>query len=218
MSTWTSKGRVALALSALMALPACLAGVLGGEAARAITVTAGAGPATAVTIAGPAGYCIDRGASRDGAEGGFVLLGTCAALTGVAQPGTPARPAVLTATVRPGAPQGAPFSASFPAMSRFLRTVPGRAAMSRSGRAGTVSLAEVLSRGEVLYLGVRDTSASAGQPVEPDYWRAILALRGQIVTLSAQGLRDRPLPGAEKRRVLEAFVAAVRAANRTATP
>lgn len=207
MSTWISKGAIALLLTA--ALAACLPGDTGGTATRAVAVSGGA-----VTIAGPAGYCIDRGALRNGAEGAFVLLGTCAALAGVPRPGMPAAPAVLTATVRPGAPQGAPLSESFAAMARFLRASPGRAALSRSGRAGTVSVAEVRSRGEVLYLRVRDTSASPGQPVEAEYWRAILSLRGQIVTLSALGLRDRPLPAAEKRRVLEAFVAQVQAANR----
>lgn len=211
MSTWISKGRAALALSVLGGLAACAPGGTGATATRAVVVSGGA-----VTISGPAGYCIDRAATRDRAEGAFVLLGTCAALSGVARPGMPAAPAVLTATVRPGAPQGVPFSRSFPAMARFLRATLGRAALSRSGQAGTVSLAEVLSRGEVLYLRVRDTSAGNGQPMEPEYWRAILGLRGQIVTLSALGLRERPLPAAEKRRVLEAFVAQVQTANRAA--
>lgn len=211
MSTWISKAALALLLTAT--LSACLPGDSGGTATRAVSVSGGA-----VTIAGPSGYCIDRGAARDGAEGAFVLLGTCAALSGVPRPGMPAAPAVLTATVRPGAPQGAPFSDSFPAMARFLRAAPGRAALSRTGRAGSVSLAEVRSRGEVLYLRVNDTSANPGQPLEPEYWRAILSLRGQIVTLSALALRARPLPAAEKRRALEAFVAEVQAANRATAP
>ncbi len=209
MSTWISKaGRVA---AACLTLAACVPGaplVSGGTATRAMSVSDGA-----VVVAGPPGYCIDRSASRDRPDGAFVLFGTCAALSGSASAGQPARPALLTVAVLPDTADNTALTASFPVLAQFFRSAPGRAALSRSGKAETVELVAVSSKGDVLYLHLKDGSAGPGPAVEADYWRAVTTLRGRVVTLSALGLRDRPLPAAEKRRVLEALVAQMRAAN-----
>ncbi|MDW4549650.1 hypothetical protein R5H32_09825 [Defluviimonas sp. D31] len=207
MSTWTSKTRTALALAACLGLAACAKGGFGG-ASRAIIVAGGE-----VTVAGPSGYCIDRSVSRDGAEGAFVLLGTCAAISGSRAVAQPARPAVLTASVLPGAPLSAPMAESFEGLAAFFRSDPGRAALSRSGKAETVTVEEATTAGEVLYLRLRDVSAAEGRAVEPEYWRAILALKGRIVTLSALSLQDRPLSAEEKRQILEGFVAQMQSVN-----
>lgn len=206
MSTWTSKG-AALLLS--LALSACVEGMApSGSAPQAVAVAGGA-----VVAAGPAGYCVDRTAGRDGGGGAFVLFGTCAALSGSAAAGQPGKPAVLTASVAPAAADEAAFVASFPAMARFFGSDAGRAALSRAGRAATVRVGAVSSRDGVLYVNVTDTAAGPGKAVQPDYWRAILLARGHMVTLSVMSLADRPLSMAEKRGILDAFVARVRAAN-----
>lgn len=211
MSTWTSRrapGR-ATALLLALSLAACVEGMApAGSAPRAIAVAGGA-----VVAAGPSGYCVDRTASRDGTGGAFVLFGTCAALSGTAAADQPAKPAVLTASVSPEAADEAAFVASFPAMARFFGSDAGRAALSRSGKAATVRVGAVSSRDGVLYLGLTDTAAQRGAAVAPDYWRAILVLRGHLVTLSVMSLADRPLTPPEKRRVLDAFVTRMRAAN-----
>ncbi len=208
MSIWIS--RAGLTIAATLVLSACVPAEFGAASGgtRAMAVSDGA-----VTVAGPAGYCIDRTASRDGADGAFVLFGTCAALSGGRGAAQPARPAVLTASVSRGAPEDGSLPDSFASMTAFFRSAPGRAALSRSGRADTVEVAEAVRAGDVLYLRLNDRSAATGQAVEPEYWRAILALRGRMVTLSALGLSDRPLSSAEKRRVLEAMVARMRASN-----
>lgn len=211
MSTWTSRrgrGRVAALLPAIL-LAACVEGMApAGSAPRAIAVAGGA-----LVAAGPAGYCVDRTASRDGAEGAFVLFGTCAALAGTATAGQPAEPAVLTASVASGPADEAAFVASFPAMASFFNSDAGRAALSRAGRAATVRVGAVSSRDRVLYLGLSDAAAEREAAVSADYWRAILVLRGRLVTLSVMSLADRPLASAAKRRILDAFVARMRAAN-----
>lgn len=207
MSTWTSKTRTALVLAACLGLAACATGGFGG-ASRAIIVAGGE-----VTVAGPSGYCIDRSVSRDGAEGAFVLLGTCAAISRSRAVAQPARPAVLTASVLPGAPLSAPMAESFEGLAAFFRSAPGRAALSRSGKSETVTVDEATTAGEVLYLRLRDVSAAEGPAVEPEYWRAILALKGRIVTLSALSLQDRPLSAEEKRQILEDFVAQMQSVN-----
>ena len=206
MSTWISR----LALGFGLALTACVPGEFGGmsgAATRSLQVSGGA-----VTVAPPQGYCIDRKASRDGAEGAFVLIGTCAALSGVRSAGPSARPAVLTASVLNGAPAEG-IAGILPQMTRFFGTDAGRSALSRSGDAGAVDLIQAVSQGDTLYLRVADRSKAEAQ-VEPEYWRAVLALNGRMVTLSALSLERFPLGPDEKRKVLEAFVSRMRAANR----
>ena len=198
--------RAALAL--LAALPGCMADTVGTAGSRALLVSEGT-----VMVIGPAGYCVDKEASKDGPAGAFVLLGTCAAMAPSTGVNPTVAPAILTASVIPGAPDENPLSASFPATARFFRSEPGRMALSRSGRPQDVKVAEVVSKGEVMFIRLTDVSASAGQSVEPEYWRAVLSLRGRIVTLSALALRDRPLTASVKRKVLEAFVAKMQASN-----
>lgn len=206
MSTWTSSGALA---GAALALAACVApGVTGAPGVPTRIAVAGG----AVTVAGPAGYCIDRGASRSGAEAAFVLLGSCAALSQRAGLAAPDAPALLTASVL-AAPSGA-GAPDLERMAAFFRTEAGRAALSRSGRAESVEVAESFVRDGVLYLRARDRSApQSGQGVEPEYWRAVLDLEGRMVTLSVLGAAERPLAQVAKRRTLDAFVRRVRAVN-----
>jgi hypothetical protein len=200
-------GSIHVPLALSLALAACIpAGPV--SVTRAVTVSDGA-----VIITGPSGYCIDRAATRDGPDGAFVLFGTCAALAGSRAAGQPEKPALLTVSVLPGAPDDATLSDSFPALTSFFRSEPGRAALSRSGKATDVTVETVLSTGNALLLELRDASAAQGQPVAPDYWRAVLALNGRMVTVSALALSDRPLTSGEKRKALESLIARIRAAN-----
>lgn len=205
MSTWTS--RAALALLAAAFLSACVAGGIGGSAPGSMAVLGGS-----VTVAGPRGFCVDSTASRDGREAAFVLLGSCASLSGSPLAPAPQVPAILTASVLAG---GAELVAETEPLAAFFRSPAGRAALSRSGEADTVEVLETVARNGAIFLRVRDTSASGpeGPPVEPEYWRAILALNGRLVTLSALGHKARPLSGGAKRAAIEAFLARMRAAN-----
>ncbi|WP_432637031.1 hypothetical protein [Albidovulum sp.] len=200
-------GRLLLLLGIPLGLAGCIA--LGpAEVTRAIAVADGA-----VVVSGPTGYCIDRAATRDGPEGAFVLFGTCAALAGSPAAGQPDDPAVLTVSVLPGAPDAATFAESLPALTTFFRSAPGRAALSRSGEAADITVANVVQADGALLLELRDASAARGQQVEPEYWRAVLTLEGSMVTVSALSLNSRPLSSGQKRRVLEALIARIRAAN-----
>ncbi|MCB2115291.1 MAG: hypothetical protein KDE00_03090 [Rhodobacteraceae bacterium] len=206
------RGMIVLAVMA--GVSACVPGGIdptGAPATRAASVAGGA-----VVLAGPQGYCIDRGRIRERESTVFALFGTCAALSGAAGSGQPSRPAILTASVAPGAPDG--FEASFPQLATFFRSEPGRAALSRSGKASSVVVDRISSRGSVLYLHVQDTAGMAGQSVEPDYWRAVFAVRGHMVSLSVMSLESAPVGDAEKRQILAAFVAAVQGANAGRAP
>lgn len=208
MCTWISKSaaRRVAAATLVATLAACVA--TGPSGTRAVAVSGGA-----VTVTGPEGYCIDRGATRESASGAFVLFGTCAALTRSASAGQPARAAVLTASVGQPAAVGVDLAANLPAMAAFFRSVPGRAALSRSGDAGTVRVEETGKAGDALYIRLSDRSAAAGQSVEPGYWRALIPVQGRIVTLAVLSPAQAPLTSSEQRALLDRFVARMRAAN-----
>ena len=203
MSTWTSR-------AAVFALTLAAAGCVesGGAPVQRLAVQDGA-----VVVAGPAGYCIDRGGSRNSAESSFVLLLPCPTLSGAAGTRAPATAAVLTASILSGTLDDGQVAAVLPGLAAFFRSEPGRAALSRTGKADTVEVAEVAEREGVMYLRASDTSRPAGPRVEPEYWRAVLSIRGRLVTLSVLGMSDRPIGAREKRQLLAAFVQSLEAAN-----
>ncbi len=168
----------------------------------------------AVTVAGPPGYCIDPSASHEEKTGSFILLGSCASLAGSAASARPKTAAILTATISPSGAGKADLSGFFPTMAQFLQSDAGRAALSRSGKAKTVKILKIASVGDVMFVGVRDTARAQGQDVEPDYWRALFALNGQMVTLSAISLETMPLDQSAKRALLEKFVAKVKTTSK----
>jgi len=165
-----------------------------------------------VVISGPEGYCIDKAAARDGAAGAFVLLGSCAALAQSPGAGQPAAPAVLTASVSPAG--AAPIARQMPELNRFFLSDSGRAALSRSGRAQSVSVLQAWGSGGVFFLVAQDVSPSGGQKLQPTFWRAVLDVKRRIVTLNVAGLKAQPLSPAAGRATLEAFVRQVQKENR----
>ena len=201
--------RASAAAGALaVGLSACVPAGMSGGAPRAIAVAGGA-----VTVAGPQGYCIDRSASRDGASGAFVLLGSCASIAGNRAAGQPARPAILTALVGPATASAPNFAAALPDMAEFFRTDAGRAALSGAGRAETVRVERISEAGGVLFIRLSDSALAEGQPVEHGHWRALAEIRGRIVTLAVLSPESAPLSSAEQRAVLDAFVGRMRSAN-----
>lgn len=167
----------------------------------------------AVVISGPAGYCIDKAAARDTAAGAFVLLGSCAALAQSAAAGQPVAPAILTASVSPAGAQ--PVGGQLAALNSYFLSGEGRAALSRSGRAQSVTVAQAWGRDGVFFLVAQDTSPSGGQRLQPTFWRAVFDVKGRIVTLNVAGLKNQPLGPEAGRATLEAFVRQVQRENRT---
>ena len=169
----------------------------------------------ALTLAAPKGFCVDKGASRAGDQGAFILFGSCASLANSTKAARPKQPAILTASALPGAASAAEFKASFPSMAKFLSSDVGRAALSRSGKAKTVRVRQIIAMQDVLYVSATDTSkGERGEQFQPDYWRALFVVKGQIVTLTVLTLTDMPLDSAAQRALLEKFVAKVKSVNR----
>ena len=205
-------------IGAALALPLVLAGcMLAGfgtarEAPATATVARGA-----VTVAGPEGYCIDRATLRDGTAGAFVLLGSCAALSGNPRAPHPVRAAVLTAAVS-GDDGGPPVAALLPDLPAFMRSPPGRAALARNGDPDTVTVVAARARDGALWLRVRDTGTGAIPAVEAEYVRVVFDLGPRIVTLSVMAPAGRRMGWEASEAVLEAFLRAVRRANPDTAP
>ncbi len=206
MFTWTSKHLSAAALAALTLLGGCDAGFF-VSAPTSMSVAKGS-----VVVTGPPGFCIDESASHNADTGAFVLLGSCASITGSLDAGKPQIRALLTAAVSAGS-NGPTVRGSMNQLSAFFRSANGRKALSRSGNAATVRVLGTSHTDGVMILHVRDTSPFPGQAVTPGYWRALFDLNGHIVTLSVVGVAQAPYPEAAGLQVLETFVATVRAAS-----
>ncbi len=188
---------------AMLALAGVLAGCLGfadGKAVDSVLVARGE-----VGVAGPRGYCIDTGATRDTAAGAFVLLGSCAALSGNPRAPHPDRPAILTAAVS-DAGAGPSIAGALSDLPEFLATRAGRASLSRTGDPDSVTLHSATARNGILWLHVRDTAGHESLGIEPDYWRAVFDLGPRIVTLSVMVPAGKTLLPGGAEATLEQFL------------
>lgn len=157
----------------------------------------------AVVAAAPAGYCIAPGTGQRQADSAVVIMGRCSA-TGTAVP------ALLTLTVGEAGTAGA-MAGGGAALTAYFTSAPGRAALSRSGRAGDVEVVSASGVGDDFLLRVRDRVAG-------EYWRGITGLRGRLVSVTAAGSEAQALDPEQGRTLVEAALAALRRANTQAAP
>lgn len=212
MSTWICDSRLTL-LAASLLLAGCLEGFGSGTPAPETTRVAD----RAVTIGGPDGYCVDPLGSNELEESSFVILGSCAALREDPDSPHPVRLAVLTATVSKST--GGPRVAdTLDELAEVFASPAGRAMMSRSGDAESVSLLETQASDGVLLLRLQDNSPFDGPEVSGEYWRALLDAGGRLVMLSVIPLRSAPLSAEASRALLDAFLARVQRENAAARP
>lgn len=201
MSTWINK-HAARALVLYLALAAC--DTVGGGL-RVRPVLGGA-----VNIATPAGYCIDPAGVLEKSDTVIALVGRCAVAT-------PSARAILTAMV--GAKDtGISIREEGVELARFFASSPGRAALSRSGRAATVQVLEAMTLGDAVLIRLTDTSRNpSGDMGQAESWRAMLTLHGRLVTLTVTGTTDAPLTRDAGRALLGAFLTAMQSANHRAS-
>jgi hypothetical protein len=160
-----------------------------------------------VIVGGPKGYCIDRGASKRGGGAAFVLLASCASLTGTAEAGAPSAPGLLTASVD-SKPGEVPAPDDFRA---FFSTQEGRAALARDGQASSVEVLEAQLRADALVMKIRDTSPVTTPGLEGTYWRGLFALNGRLITVTVNAFEVRPLGTDAGREKLTDFISRIRA-------
>ena len=229
MSTWTSEpasgarpgsrlrltGRRAVLL--LMVLAGCNLSGKGGVS-RTGTGAAGARSATvevagrSLQIAGPRGYCVDAASIEVSGANAFALLGPCPVISRSPLAPHPDRAAILTATFGPATTQGG-VQQSAQRMEAFFRSDAGRAALSRSGDAGSVLIMDSFFNDGVYYLRARDSSPAIVPGAAPDSWRAWFDLPGQIASVSVTGTTSQPLSPDQGLDLTRRFVSVLRERN-----
>ena len=152
----------------------------------------------ALSVSGPRGYCVDPRATQQGDDTAVVLMGRCRYALAVA-------PAVLTVSVGPAGSAGV-LAAGGPALTTFFTSEAGRSALSRSGDAGDLAVIEALSVGPAYLLQLNDRAIGA-------YWRAVIGVKGRLVTISANGTPPEPLALAGGRKLVDATLTALLRAN-----
>lgn len=193
-------------LALLTPLAACFETAPLTEAASRVLMPAAGPPDVevlrgAVTVAGPAGYCIDVEATTESDIEAFVLLVRCRATM---------RPTpVLSATITGVEAENDPDMLR--RLTGFLESMPGRAQLSRSGDPRDVEVVEATYAEGAVWLLIHDE----GNPSAFDetYWRAVLPIAGRVVTLSVLAAADHPFERESGLSILRGFVMRMRAAN-----
>jgi hypothetical protein len=191
MTDWPGFLRRIVAMASIVALSACALPSV--TAPREVTVLGGE-----IRVKAPRFYCIDQESARASNDSAVVLIGRCTVQGHVSA-------ALVTVTVGPFASAGV-MLAGAETLRSYLRSPAGRKALSRSGKAGDVA---VLGSGVVdgaLLLHIDDRMAGS-------YWRAILGVKGRLVTVSASGAEDAPLTSEQGRALVDQTVAALIKAN-----
>ncbi|GKY88778.1 hypothetical protein STA1M1_26470 [Sinisalibacter aestuarii] len=170
--------------------------------------------AKSFTIAGPRGFCIDPGGTRDSAESAFAMLGSCAVISGNPRDAKPKAPAILTASVTP---LSDPLDdATLDRMTAYLATDDGRAALARADGVGEVTVVDLGREDGLVLVHARDGTSTGD--MAGDYWRAVFATADKLVTLTVSGFRTAPLSDDAGADLTRAFVAAIRRANPASAP
>lgn len=205
MSTWTSRPPAAAWTGGALAAALTLAGCVAGQGGTGSVQVGRDGP----MIAAPAGFCAARDAATSLGEAAFAAFTSCSGSGGP----------VLTATLGPpGSAEGADLDPA--ALVPLLISDRGRGLLSRSGKAAAVRIHEVTGEPGTVLVRLTDSSPADALKTSGESWRALLAVQGRLATLSVTGGRDAPLTADVGRRLIDRFVASVRAANqlRAAAP
>jgi len=141
----------------------------------------------AITVAAPTGYCIDKKASVARGTATVLLIGRCNAQGQVAA-------AVVTLTI--GGPGSAGVLVAGPkALGAYFSSDAGRKVLARDGDPNHVAIVQTQAVGRGLMLHLKDQVAG-------DYWRAITAIKGRLVTISASGVAEAPLTQSQARALV----------------
>jgi hypothetical protein len=151
-----------------------------------------------VRVRAPQFYCVDTETAQSVADTAVVLIGRCNATGQVAA-------ALVTVTVGRFASAGV-MLASTEALRDFMASPAGRRVLSRSGRAEDVEVLESGVLDDQLMLHLNDRLAG-------EYWRAIIGIKGRLITISASGTEGVTLTPDAGRKLVEQTVDATRDAN-----
>lgn len=211
MSTWISeisaaRTRVVRAILLVAMLP--LMGCFGPDTG-ALSFLASGGEKTQVTrdvmrkaslmggdvvVRGPEGYCIDRRSLRRKSDGGFALVASCEALSGVR--GEPVEPVLMTVSVLPGAPGiSRPAAAEIAALMAPTRVLAAH-------EDADLALVQFASGG--------DKALPGG---DARHWRGGMAINGYLVGLALYAREGGVMAGPDGRGLLTELARSIRRAS-----
>ncbi len=173
-----------------------------------------------ITVAGPQGFCIDERLVDEARVGAFVFLSDCATNPGTG-PSIARVPisAVLTASISnkglPGAQDNLP--AALAQLQSFLETPFGQLTLSKSRNPETLNVLEITRTDTAVYAFIQDNTPTTRTGESPRFWRAFTEVNGRLAVLSATGYNAADEEQARIKSILEAFVAAMQAANHGAS-
>jgi len=170
-----------------------------------------------VIIAGPSGFCIDERLVDEARVGAFVFLSDCAANPDAGGPTIARVPisTVLTASVSnnglPGSENGMP--AALAQLESFLNTPFGQLTLSKSHNPNTLTVLSIERTDDAVYAFVEDLTQTTRTGESPRFWRAFTEVGGRLVALSATGYNAADPEQERVKRIVEAFVKSMNAAN-----
>ena len=170
-----------------------------------------------ITVAGPTGFCIDERLVDEARVGAFIFLSDCAANPAAEGPTIARVPisAVLTASISnkglPGAEAGT--GTALAELQRFLETPFGLLTLSKSHDPEAVTLLSIARTDDAVYAFIEDLGQTTRTGESPRFWRAFTEVNGRLAALSATGYNAADPDQERTKRILEAFVAAMQAAN-----
>ena len=202
MSTWISK-------SALIAvvLSGCVAPGSPPQGAAQGTISFASATGEGIVVAGPAGFCALERTKQVRGEAEFVALSACDRALGFLNG---ASPAILTATIGPeNSADGQSLDGAVLAV--YLNGREGRRALSSVADSETVTVHEVMAISEAVFVRLTDSSETEAK----QNWRALMALKGRLLTLSVRSQPQNELTVEAGQRLIRNFVRAMRRANAT---
>ncbi len=138
-------------------------------------------------------------------------------ISGRARARQPDVAAVLTAAVSARS-DGTSLTQNLNELDGYFRSDAGRALLSRSGEAETVSILDTRTSGTMFLLHARDTSLGAVAGVAQEYWRVYMDVGPRLATLTLLSLANQGVGDADALDTLMRFAAAVEDANTRALP
>jgi hypothetical protein len=195
-------------MRSLPGLAAALAGLAGCGAmlpdggTRGIALYDGA-----VQVETPQGYCVDPVASN--AAAGFAVLGACARLGGSGA--VPMADGFITLQV--GEAGSAAVTGSETDLAALLRLPAGAALLTDADDPASVAITGIGLGEGVVSVRFSDLAPAPVEGLAAEEWRAFLDLGDRLVTVGLRGYARAPLSAAQAQGLLDATVAALRAAN-----
>lgn len=190
------------AMMVLFLLAGCVApGAGGGRTGGTGTAPASSFVGGDIRVVPPAGYCVDPAASHDSGRSAVILIGECGR-------GAAVVPAVISITVGE-AGSSEVLKSGGRALSDYFTSPTGRAALARDGAAASVVIRSTALSGGAMMMNMYDRQVG-------EYWRAVLGLKGRLVSVSVMAPQTSSLSPAQSRALLEQSMTALRASNGSA--